>query len=254
MELEDAERQENEPAVELAKVHVSQQAQDIYRPGRDAIVRKDTREDAPRDKVSDGDALLPGHRLGSEALVGEALGGILQRVARGLEVDEVGGRVGGDAAGLVRVVEGREPAEARLDVAVGGGEGHAQVRVEGSLAAKLVVGLVNGVGEVERHNEDVDVAAVAVEPRAAGSGFRVAGADCETIVDGLDPRCGNLWFHVVLRVSWVSCAVKMLHETHLVKRQMTNVWEERPPYDGQELRHDLSSSIMILQCVAFERK
>lgn len=39
MDLEDAERQEYEPAVELAKVHVSQQTQDIYRPSRDAIVR-----------------------------------------------------------------------------------------------------------------------------------------------------------------------------------------------------------------------
>lgn len=37
--LKDAERQKYEPAVELAKVHVSQQAQDIYRPSRDAIVR-----------------------------------------------------------------------------------------------------------------------------------------------------------------------------------------------------------------------
>lgn len=212
MELKDAERQEDEPAVELAKVHVSQQAQDIYRPGCDAIMWQDAREDAPRDKVPNGDALLPGYRLGSEALVGEALGGILQRVARGLEVDEVGGRVGGDAASLVRVVEGREPAEARLDVAVGGGEGHAQVSVEGSLAAKLVVGLVDCVGEVERHNEDVDVAAGAVEPRAAGGRFRVAGADCETIVDGLDPRCGNLWFHVLAACSGVSCAVKELHE------------------------------------------
>lgn len=201
VELEDAERQEYEPAVELAKVHVSQQAQDIYRPGRDAIVREDAREDTPGDKVSDGDALLPGYRLGSEALVGEALRGILQRIARGLKVDEVRSRVGGDAAGLVRVVQGREPAEARLDVAVSGGKGHAQVGVEGSLAAKLVVGLVDCVGEVERYDEHVDVAAVAVEPRAAGSRFRGAGADCETIVDGLDPRCGDLWFHVFLRVS-----------------------------------------------------
>lgn len=107
-------------------------------------------------------------------------------------MDEVGGRVGGDAAGFVGVMEGGETAEAGLDVAVGGGKGHAQVCVEGSLAAKLVVGLVDGVGEVERYDEDVDVTAVLIEPRAAGSRFRGAGADCEAIIDGLDPRCGNL--------------------------------------------------------------
>lgn len=109
-------------------------------------------------------------------------------------MDEVCGRVGGDATGFVGVMEGCETAEARLDVAVGGGEGHAQVCVEGSLAAKFVVGLVDGVGEVDRYDEDVDVAAVVIEPWAAGSRFRVAGADCETIVDGLDPRCGDLGF------------------------------------------------------------
>jgi hypothetical protein len=154
------------------------------------------------------------------------------------------------------VVEGREPAEARLDVAVGGGEGHAQVCVEGSLAAKLVVGLVDCVGEVERYDEDVDVAAVLVEPWAAGGRFRVAGADCETIVDGLDPRCGNLgftFFESQLPGVLVSCTVKMLQKMHSMKRQITYIWEEGPPYYRQELRHGLSSSIMILQCVTFER-
>lgn len=114
---------------------------------------------------------------------------------------EVGGRVGGVAASLVGVVECRETAETGLDVTIGGGKGHAQVGIKGSLTAEVVVGLVDGVGEVDGYDEDVDVAAMFVESRAAGGRLRITGADCEAIVDGLDPTGCDLGAR--LGVSWM---------------------------------------------------
>lgn len=76
------------------------------------------------------------------------------------------------------------------------------------MAAEVEVGLVDGVGEVDGYDEDMDVAAMVIEPRAAGLGFRIAGADREAIVDGLDPRgcdLGGVRKHEL--ASWmVSCA------------------------------------------------
>lgn len=76
------------------------------------------------------------------------------------------------------------------------------------MAAEVEVGLVDGVGEVDGYDEDVDVAAMVIEPRAAGLGLGIAGADREAIVDGLDPRgcdLGGVGKHKL--AGWlVSCA------------------------------------------------
>jgi hypothetical protein len=96
------------------------------------------------------------------------------------------------AAGLVRVVEGGEAAEAGLDVAVGRVEGDAQVRVEGAGALEVVVGFVDGVEEVEGDDGDVDAPAVGGEARGAWLGLGVAGADGDAVVEGLGPGCYEL--------------------------------------------------------------
>ena len=119
-------------------------------------------------------------------------------------MDEVGVDAVGVPAGrrLVRVVDGREPAEAGLDVAVRRVEGDAQVRVEGPLPPEVVVGFVDGVEEVEGYDEDVDAPPVLGEAGGAGPGFGVAGADGDAVVDCLDPACYQLeggtleWCHL----------------------------------------------------------
>jgi len=134
--------------------------------------------------------VLPGDHVGTEAVVGEAAGGVEQGVGGRLEVDEVGvgaDRVGARLGGLVRVVEGGEAAEARLDLAVGGVQRDGEVGVEGALLAQLEVGLVQRVEQVGGDDEDVDAPAVLREALAARLGLRVAGADGDAVVDGLYP-------------------------------------------------------------------
>lgn len=94
--------------------------------------------------------------------------------------------------GLVRVMQRSETAKAGFDIAVGGGEGHAEVGVEGAGALELVVGFVDGVGEVEGYDGDVDAAAVFGEAGGAGLRARVAGADGQAVVEGLRPACDEL--------------------------------------------------------------
>lgn len=74
------------------------------------------------------------------------------------------------------------------------GKGDAEIGIIGWFAALVVVGLVDGVEEVCGDDEDVNNAAVGVEPSGAGGGLGVAGADSNAIVDGLNPRgCELLW-------------------------------------------------------------
>lgn len=85
------------------------------------------------------------------------------------------------------MIDGREPAEARLDYADGGTGGDVEVGVEGPLQAEGAVGLDKGVEEVEGDDEDVDSAAVDGILRGSGLRLGITGADCQTIVDCLDP-------------------------------------------------------------------
>lgn len=50
-----------------------------------------------------------------------------------------------------------------------------------------MVGFVDGVDEVEGDDEDVDGSSMGVEAWGAWRGLRVAGADCDAVVDGLRP-------------------------------------------------------------------
>lgn len=211
VDLEDAEGDEDEPAVELAKVHVAQQAENVDGGRGDGIVRQHAGEDAAGDEVADGDALLPGDDVRAEALVCESARGVEEGIARELEVDEAcrgaGAVVAAGAARLVRVVQSGEAAEARLDVAVGRAGSEPQVGVEVGGEAQLVVGLVDGVGEVCGDDEDVDDAPVGGVAGGAGRGLGVAGADGEAVVDGLDPRRGELcaafWLDAYMSLSCV---------------------------------------------------
>lgn len=100
---------------------------------------------------------------------------------------EEGGRVCGIAASLVWVVHGSETSESGLDVAVGRVEGHAKVGIVGGHSTLIIVGLEDGVGQVDGYDEDVDGSAVRVESCRARGGLRVAGADGDAIVNGLYP-------------------------------------------------------------------
>lgn len=91
MDFPEAQRHEDQPAVEAAHVHVAKQAHQVQRGRGQGIVRQDVVQDALADEVAYGDALGPRGDAGAEALVGEALGGVLEGVARELEMDEVGG-------------------------------------------------------------------------------------------------------------------------------------------------------------------
>lgn len=77
MKLESAKGDENEPAVVFAKLHVAKQAENVDGRSSDSVVRQDARDDSAGDVVSNGDALLPARNLGSEALIGETLHGIV---------------------------------------------------------------------------------------------------------------------------------------------------------------------------------
>lgn len=147
------------------------------------------------DVIANRSAMRPAEDRRAEALVGEAARRVGEGVGGGLEVDEVGVDGGGRrrrGGGLVRVVQGGEAAEAGLDVALRGGEGDAQVVVEGRGLAEVVVGFVQGVEEVEGYDEDVDAPAVFGEAGGAGLGLGVAGADGDAVVEGLGPACDEL--------------------------------------------------------------
>jgi hypothetical protein len=105
-----------------------------------------------------------------------------------------GGGVGVRAARrLVRVVDGGQSAEARLDLALGGVERDAQVGVEGAGALDFVVGLVDRVEQVQGDDEDVDAPAVLGKAGRAGLRLGVAGADRDAVVEGLRPACDELY-------------------------------------------------------------
>jgi hypothetical protein len=86
-------------------------------------------------------------------------------------------------------VQRGEAAEARLDLAVGRVQRHAQVRVVGARALQVVVGFVDGVEQVEGYDGDVDAPAVLGPAGCAGLWLGVAGADREAVVEGLRPAC-----------------------------------------------------------------
>ena len=82
-----------------------------------------------------------------------------------------------------------------------------------------------------------------VEPRAAGGGLGIAGTDCEAIVDGLNPRGGDLGVKSEL-ACWSRVRLRR-QVKHGMLRYRDNsddayIGEEGPPYNGQELRHDIS--------------
>ena len=70
--------------------------------------------------------------------------------------------------------------------------GYAQEAVEVARSAQPVVGLVDGVEEVDEDNGDMDTSAMLVVEGSAGLGFGVAGTDHDAIVDGLEPSCYEL--------------------------------------------------------------
>lgn len=195
VQLKDAQGGEGVPAPVAAPVEVAEQAEAVHDGGGDGVVRQQDLA-AAQDKVADGHAVPPAHHVGPEALVREAPRRVRQRVAGRLEVHEdlahvaVGGGIGRH---LVGVVQGGEAAEARLDVALRGAEGHAQVGVEVGGPRQLVVGLVQRVQQVRRDDEDVDAAAVLEEARAVGRGLRVARSYRHRVVYRLDPGGGELW-------------------------------------------------------------
>ena len=199
--LEEAEREEDQPAIELSKVHVAEQADDVHGRRGDGVMGEYTLEHTAADIVADGGAALPAYNLRPEAFVSEALGGVLEGLAGDLEVQVEGGAVLGGRRGLVGVVKGGEAAEAGLDLALGGVCGHAQVGVVVGAAADLIVGFVDGVGEVGGDNEDVDDAAVGAVTSRARRRLGVAGADGDAVVDGLNPACHELFCASSLIVS-----------------------------------------------------
>ena len=152
MQLEDEHDGEGEPALKAAPVQIAEQAHDVEGGGGQAVVGNEELG-AAQDEVAGGQAVGPGLDGRAEAVVGEAAGRVEERVARLLEVDKVGvglGLVGaGRGGGLVRVVQGGEAAEAGLDVAVGSVWRDAEVGVVGAGPAKVVVGLTDGVEEIE---------------------------------------------------------------------------------------------------------
>lgn len=194
VQLKHQQPRQHQPPLEPAIVHVPQQPEGIQRGGGSRIVRDDGLR-AVNDVIANRSAMRPAEDRRAEALVGEAARRVGEGVGGGLEVDEVGVDGGGRrrrGGGLVRVVQGGEAAEAGLDVALRGGEGDAQVVVEGRGLAEVVVGFVQGVEEVEGYDEDVDAPAVFGEAGGAGLGLGVAGADGDAVVEGLGPACDEL--------------------------------------------------------------
>jgi len=97
------------------------------------------------------------------------------------------GVAGASTGYLVWVMQRGEAAEARLDFALGRVQRHAQVRVEGTLALQVIVGLIDGVEQVQCDYGDVDAPAVFGEARRARLRLGVARADGDAIVERLCP-------------------------------------------------------------------
>lgn len=64
--------------------------------------------------------------------------------------------------------------------------------VEVTTLSYFIVGFIDCVEEVGGYDEHVDASSVLDEARGARLGFRVAGADCEVVVETLDPPCYQL--------------------------------------------------------------
>lgn len=197
VQLKDAQGDEGVPAPVPAPLEVAEEAEAVH-DGRGHGVVGEQDLAAAEDVVADRGAVAPRDHVRAEAFVGEAARRVDERVAGRLEVHEdlaraavvaVDGRRG---ARLVRVVQGGEAAEARLDVAVRGAKGDAQVGVKVRGPRQLVVRLVEGVEQVGRDDEDVDAAPVLEEARAVGRGLGVARSYRHRVVYRLDPRGGEL--------------------------------------------------------------
>lgn len=96
------------------------------------------------------------------------------------------------------MVDGREAAEAGFDFAVRGRDGDVEVGVVGGEPAGLVVCFVDGVEEIGGQDEEADSSAVAGVLGGSGSGFGVAGADGDAVVDCLEEGGYDLRIWLIL--------------------------------------------------------
>ena len=183
------------PPPPLSMAQISQRGKEVHARRAGEVVGN-LQSQAVRHEVPDGNqpltlaAQLPRVDDGAEALVREPLGRISQRLCRLLENDEevmtavqlsVGRQPGGS---LVRVVQGGEATQAGLYLPLGcGGRKREELVVVWLARAQDVVSLIDGVGEVERHDEDLNAAAVARVGRRARVRLGRAGADGYTVVD-----------------------------------------------------------------------
>jgi hypothetical protein len=90
------------------------------------------------------------------------------------------------------MVHSSQSTEARLDLAVGSVEGHAEVGIVGGYATLFVVGFEDGVAEVGSDDEDVNVASMRVVTGRARSRLGIASANGEAVVNSLEPACCKL--------------------------------------------------------------
>lgn len=189
-QLKRTQRRHHEPAIVRPKVHVPKHRDGVKHSGCNGIPRQNPLQDAAGNIFPDGHATLPCAYVRPKSLIREPLRLVLQRLGRELEVYKVVARGG---AALVGMMQCGYPAVARLDILLRGVEGEAELCVVGWSAEELVVGFVDGVGQVEADDGDLDLAAICVEARGTGSGLRVAGADGDTVIDCLDPGRDDLW-------------------------------------------------------------
>ena len=104
--------------------------------------------------------------------------------------------------------------------------GYAQEAVEVARSAQPVVGLVDGVEEVDKDNGDVDTSAVLVVEGGTRLGFGVAGADHDAVVDGLKPSCYEL---LRLANSLLNCFAS---KTYVGEKGPAGVGEDAVKGDG----------------------
>lgn len=186
VQLEGEQRRERDPPPVHALLEVAQLGQGVDGEGADAVVAEDVAGAAHHEVARDG-ALAPAQHVRPQAVVGEPLDVVAERLVGRLHPDV---RLGVVGAALVRVHERRQLAVSLLDVADGGVGGHAQDRVEVAGPLELPVGLVDGEEEVGAHDEDVDAAVVLGEAGLARLGSRGPGADGDAIVCALEEAGG----------------------------------------------------------------
>ena len=65
--------------------------------------------------------------------------------------------------------------------------GNAEGLVEISLSPHLVIGFVEGIEEVSENHSDMDSSSMLLVSRGSRLRFGIAGPNCDTIVEGLQP-------------------------------------------------------------------